>query len=200
MRSAQTLLFLLLATASLEAQSSTDSLSELSSSSNEASVGDKQGSLEMIIDSFLRTYAADNIEWRTEVKVGVATSDSVPPAGFEKAKSELAGWFYYQPKTCSMLTVDERRSVMRDPRFPKYLAHLRKLSDGVLTPLPAEVAIAAKAPEISPAPPVLGRAEVLAKLLVERQMPPDPIHFVIAAEEMVMPGPLVITAHSTPAP
>jgi len=158
------------------------------------------GSLEKVIDSFLRAYSSDKIEWRMNVKLGVATESSVPPEGYEKGKAEIGGWYYYQPKTCALLTSDQRREVMRDKRFAPFLGQMRALADGNLPGPSAALVEASKAPAQPLSPKVIGRSEMMAKLLAQRQMPPSPISFEISPEELVMPGPIVMTAHSYLAP
>lgn len=158
------------------------------------------GSLAKVIDAFLRAYSADSPAWRTDVQLGRATADSVPPDGYQKARSELSGWYYYRPKTSDMLDSDQRRAVLRDKRFAPFLAQMRAVADGKTAPLDPAIAAAGKAPAAVNAPAQIGRAELMSKLLAGRRGPPDTIYFDVTPEEIVLPGRLLVTTNATVTP
>ena len=159
-----------------------------------------EGSLAKVMDSFLRAYAADKPEWRSDVQPGVASADSEPPEGYQKTHSALSGWYYFRPRTSDSLSVEERRAILRDKRFPAFLAQMRQVADGKTPPIDPEIAAAANPKAPTELPPEITRAELLAKLLAGRRPPPDTIHFTITPEELMLPGPIVVTDNSNTVP
>lgn len=158
-----------------------------------ASVG-SSGSLARVMDSFLNLYAGETPSWRMEVTTQNATAESACPEGMQKGRTEAGLWYYFRPKTSDLLTLDERRAVMRDKRFGPFLAQMRTLADGKTAPLPVGLREAAKAnpSAVKENLPEIGRSELLSRLLAARRPPPDTVYFDISAEELVLPGRMVV--------
>ena len=157
------------------------------------------GSLARVMDAFISAYASETPIWRTAVTTNNATAESACPAGMQKGRTESGLWYFFRPKTSDMLTLDERRGVMRDKRFGPFLAQMRALADGKIAPLPEGLRAAGKSTP-SPTPPTvpaLGRSDLLARLMAGRRPPPDTIYFDISAEELVLPGRIIIGADIT---
>jgi len=184
-------IFLSLLAVPLAAQQS-DALAPIESTAA-ASVG-TSGSLARVMDSFLNLYAAETPIWRTEVTTKNATAESTCPEGMQKGRTEAGMWYFFRPKTSDLLTLDERRAVMRDKRFGPFLAQMRTLADGKTTPLPVGLREAAKAnpSAVKENVPEIGRSELLSRLLTARRPPPDTVYFDISAEELVLPGRMVV--------
>lgn len=158
----------------------------------------QSGSLARVMDAFIRVYALETPAWRFDVTTKEASETSVPPEGFQKGCSDRGIWYHFRPKTADMLKIEERRAVMRDKRFPAFLAKMRVIADGGAPNVPAAVVAAAKKPA-SPPPPAaeLGRAELLSRLLAGRRPPPEPISFDVSAEELMLPGRLLVTVDTS---
>jgi hypothetical protein len=174
-----------------------DSLGELDTGVERARAN-QPGSLARVMDAFLRAYAAETPAWRTDVTAKDASEASNPPDGFQKGVTEQGLWYHFRPKTSDQLRLDERRVVMRDKRFGPFLAQMRGVADAKSITLPPAVTAAAqKAPVPPPPAPAISRADLLSRLLAGRLPPPDAIYFDISAEELMVPGRVLVTVDTT---
>jgi len=185
------------------AQPSDDSLGADQQRALSSADGVGDGTLATVMNAFLRAYAGDKMEWRVakDLKLGIAENSTLPD-GWQKAKHPKYGWFAFRPKTYDMLSLEERRAIIRDVRFPQFIAQMRVVADGKNPPLSDAMKLAANAPATAPDPTnhPLPRAEVIARLLEGRKAMPDTFVFDVSANELLAPGRMIVTIQpdSTP--
>ena len=213
MRTTLSLIFALSAVTAVSVARADDSLGDEVSSrpstsqagspdaSKEAPPAAVVGSMESVINSFMRLYAFSNPAWRVakDIKLGIP-EDTQLEDGWEKAKHPVYGWYAFRVKTCDMLSPDERRAVVRDPRFPAFLAQQRALADGKAPTLSPALKAAGTGPALVPEAKLLGRAEVAARLMEGTTPLPPPFRFELTAEQLLMPGRMAISIPNPPAP
>lgn len=177
-----------------------DSLASSIAAPTVRSAAASSGSLERLMNAFLRAYAGDNPAWRTQVTTSGITSSSPLSSGAQRGQTKQGVWFSFFPKTTDMLSAEDRRKVMRDRRFTAFLGQMREVADGAVPPIPDALLNAAKDDAPAEVPAMVPRAELMATLLAGRRPPPAPIIFEISPEEILLPGPMVITHQSALTP
>lgn len=178
----------------------TDSLTASLPAASEYKPVAPTGSLETVMNKFMAAYAGDHIEWRSSTTTANVSERSPVPTGWQKGKTESGIWYLFLPKTADMLTPEQRRGVVRDPRFPKFIAQLREIADGKAQKLAPELIAASQPTPAKEIPEQVGRAEILARLLAGRRPPPESTSFEITPEELILPGAIVITLKGDIAP
>ncbi len=138
-----------------------------------------------VFNAFIARYADENITWRAEQKV--VQEGTVTPPGFRSGQS-VFGTFIYRPRLFTELALDEKRTVMNDPRLPAFISTVRMEMDGAPKSSPGSV----EELTVSDAAK-LALKQLLAELPPGARSPQDVVHVVdISAEQLLSGDPITI--------